>query len=34
MDIFLSISTTPVIDWIARLLGWIMNGDLLGAGRH
>ena len=26
MDIFLSISTTPVIDWIARLLGWIMNG--------
>ena len=26
MDIFLSISTTPVIGLIARLLGWIMNG--------
>mgnify|MGYP005820825481 FL=1 len=26
MEILLSISTTPVIGWIAQLLGWIMNG--------
>jgi YidC/Oxa1 family membrane protein insertase len=26
LEILLSISTTPVIGWIAQLLGWIMNG--------
>ena len=26
MEILLSVSTTPVIGWIAQLLGWIMNG--------
>lgn len=26
MEILLSVSTTPVISWIAQLLGWIMNG--------
>ena len=26
MEILLSVSTTPVICWIAQLLGWIMNG--------
>ena len=25
MEILLSVSTTPVIGWIAQLLGWIMN---------
>lgn len=26
MEILLSVSTVPVIGWIAQLLGWIMNG--------